>query len=459
MFRYASHRPVTLSLAQKMMEGRYFKSTSRKVYLSNESDRKRNKGMSVLAISYPVTQGAKQAIDRYPSIGKAFCLPDSGRSEFEIVRLLSNTHYGHIHQFLEFIDKWLDVSGPIGRKVLKVKHPFQLEQAAAELKTFVHLYERLGAAVQAVESPRDSVSPDVEVRFNAWTVRVEVYTPVDLIGFQLFKRYVPMVLKYLDVSCGYHLDVKTQPVHDMPGYDYATVYYPYTIPKENETHKWLAEFEEQAHQWLSKESPEQVFQMPGPGGKIDIVVKIAKLDDDPGNRQIKFIGATHSTDTKLFFEVGTVQDTAISQWGCKLKNKLRKEQCGEPSEGVLRMLVVNFAMADSGWPHFISGEKFGMRFREVIGRLNDGRHHYDVVLPAQLGYPCCFGQPIWINAYWEMNGGDFIAKAGLDRKCVPLPDSTPREIEDMLSVCDPEARVQTDDKGKEGGVPEPRSRP
>ena len=256
--------------------------------------------MSVLAISYPVTEGAKQAIDRYPAIGRAFCLPDSGRSEFEIVRLLSNTHYGHIHRFLEFIDKWLDVSGPIGRKALKLKHPFQLEQAAAELETFVHLYERLGTAVQAVEFAGNSVSPDVEVRLDAWTIRVEVYTPVDLMGFQLFERYVPMVLKYLDVSCGYRLNVKIQPVQEVPCYDQATLYYPYTIPEENETHKWLAKFAEGARQWLSKESPKQALRMPGPGGKVDIVVKIAKLDDDPGNRQICSIWATRSTDTKLF---------------------------------------------------------------------------------------------------------------------------------------------------------------
>jgi hypothetical protein len=103
--------------------------------------------MGMLTISYPVTEGARQAIDRYPAIGGAFCLPNLGRSEFEIVRLLSNTHYPRIHQFLGFIDQWLDVSGPIGRKVLKAKHPFQLEQAAAELEIFVHLYERFGTAV------------------------------------------------------------------------------------------------------------------------------------------------------------------------------------------------------------------------------------------------------------------------------------------------------------------------
>jgi hypothetical protein len=396
--------------------------------------------MGVLAISYPVTEGAKQAIDRYPAIGRAFCLPDSGRSDFEIVRLLSNTHYGHIHRFLEFIDKWLDVSGPIGRKVLKARHPFQLDQVAAELEIFVHLYERLGTAVQAVEPARNSVCPDVEVRFDAWTVKVEVYTPVDLMGFQLFKRYFPMILKYLDVACGYHLDVKTQQIQEVSSYDQAMLYYPYTIPEDNETHNWLAEFAERAQQWLSKESPKQALRMPGPGSKVDIIVKIAKLDGDPSNRQICSIWATRSTDTKLFFEVGTAKETAGSPWGRNLKrNKLRKQQCGEPAEGVLRMLVVNFAMADSGWPHFISGEKFGMRFREVIGGLDGGKQHYDVILPARLGYECCFGQPIWINAHWEVKVGDFITEAGLDRACVPPPVSTAKEIEALLSTSGSEA--------------------
>jgi hypothetical protein len=80
------------------------------------------------------------------------------------------------------------------------------------------------------------------------------------------------------------------------------------------------------------------------------------------------IGATQSTDTRLFFEVGTPEDTAKSQWGKKLKDKkLKRQQCGELAEGVLRMLLVNFAMADRGWPHFISGEKFGARWRAFLG--------------------------------------------------------------------------------------------
>ena len=387
--------------------------------------------MSALSISYPVNESTRQAIDQYSAIGKAFRLPDSGRSKFEIVRLLSNTHYEHIRRFLEFIDNWLDVSGPIGRKLIKAKHPFELEQVAAELETFVHLYERFGTAVQAVESAGDPVSPDVEVRFDPWRLRIEVYTPVDFMGFQLFERYVPMVLKYLNVSCGYHLKIKTQPLQQAFGYDPAMLYHPYTFPEENRTHEWLAEFAERALQWLSNESPTKTLRMPGPGSKVNIVVEIVKLDREPGNRQIVSTWATRSTDTKLCFEVGAPQNTAKSAWGRKLKKKLKKKQCGELTERVLRMLVVNFAMADTGWPHFISGGRFGARFREVIRNLDDDKQLYDVVMPAQLGYECCFGRPVWINAHWKKTVGGFIAEAGFDRPCVRPPDSIPQEIEDL----------------------------
>jgi len=292
----------------------------------------------------------------------------------------SNTHYDHIHRFLGFIDKWLDVSGPIGRKLLEAKYPFQLEQAAAELETFVHLYERFGTAVQAAESTGNSRVPDLEVRFDAWRFRVEVYTPVDFMGFQLFKRYVPMVLKYLDVSCGYCLKVTTQPLQQTPGYDQAMLYYPYSIPEEKETYQWLAKFSERARQWLSNRSPTQALRMPGPGGKAEIVVEIVKLDSNPDSRQICFIGATQSTDTGLFFEVGTAEDT-----------------------------------------------------------LDGGKQRYDVVLPTQLVYECYFGRPVWINAHWEATVGNFFAKAGFDDPCVPPPDSTPQEIKELLRISDPAA--------------------
>ena len=208
-------------------------------------------------------------------------------------------------------------------------------------------------------------------------------------------------------------------------------YHPYAFPEENETHKWLSEFSERARQWLSNESPTKTLCMPTPNSKIDIIVEIVKLDNDHSNRQILFTSATQSTDTKLFFEVGTAQDTSTSQWGSKIKNKLKGKQCGEPTEQTLRMLLINFAMADTGWPHFISDKKFENRFREVIHILDGGKQFYDITLPAQLRGKCCFGIPVLINAHWKEKAESFISEAGFDRPCVPPIDCTSQEIEEL----------------------------
>jgi len=387
--------------------------------------------MSTLSISYPVNENTKRVIAQYPAICNAFRLPSSGSSEFEIVRLLSNTHYEHIQRFLKFIDNYLDVSGAIGRKLIKAKHPFEMDQAAAELEAFVHLYEHFGTAVKATESGGDPVASDIEVQFDSWRLKLEIYTPVDFMGFQLFKRYVPMVLKYLDVSCGYHLKIKTQPLQRTCGYDPSIPYHPNTFPEENETHEWLTEFAEQARQWLSNISPAKELRMPAPGSNVDIIVEILELYSEPDKRQIDSIWATRSTDTKLFFEVGSPQDTAKSLWGRKIKNKLKKKQCGESIELVVRMLLINFAMADTASPHFISGERFEAKFQKVIQILDNNNQFYDVILPAQLGDRCCFGRPVWINTHSEKKTGSFISRAGFDRPCVRQSNSIPQEIEGL----------------------------
>lgn len=384
-------------------------------------------------MSYPVNEIAKKAINQFPSISKAFRLPKRDRSNFEIVRLLSNTHYEHIRRSLNFIDKWLTLSGPIGRKLIRTKHPFALQQIAAELEIFVHLYEHFDNAVQAVESGSNSASPDIEVLFESWKVRIEVYTPVDFIGFQLFNRYVPMILKYLNIPCGYHLVVKSQPLQHSSNYDQSSLFYPYNIPGEEETRQWLSEFAKRILHWFSNEKPTKIFQMTGPGGKVEVVVEILIFEKNSEYRQICFNESTKSTDTRLYFEEGDSQDTVRTPWGLKLKNKLKNQQCGEFDEGVLRMLLVNFAMADTAWPHFISGKMFETRFREVVCHLDGGREYYDVVLPAQLGHDCCFGQPVWINNNTEVRFGNFIEKAGFNKQCVGFSNSTPEDIEFFLS--------------------------
>jgi len=388
--------------------------------------------MGALNLSYPVTENARQVVAKYPAIQSGFRLPNSGRSPYEIVRLLSNTHERHIERQLEFINKWLWLSEPIGGSILRIKHPFQLEQSMAELAMFAHLYERLGAAVRAIESGGKPTCPDIEVQSDSGLVRIEVYTPVDLMGFHLFDHYVPMVLRYLDVVSGYDIRVETCPVQKMSGYDQESLFYPYTVPDEIETHQWLAQFSKEALEWLAKPQPNSELRMLGPGGKIEVLAKLAQQFETSGNRLVTVRSATRSTDTTLFFDVGTASDTAQSSWGRKLRKKLRKEQCGPIADGILRILVVNFVMADTGWPHFISEARFTSRFAETIRILVGANQPYDVVLPAQLRFRCCFGRPAWISQQWRKRGTRFIEASALDVMCQPPPDPTPDEIEELL---------------------------
>ncbi len=184
--------------------------------------------MSVINISYPITEEARQALSGLPLLSAAFKLPQSERSKHEIVRLLSNTHYDHIQHLLEFIEKWLLPSGPIGNKIIKAKHPFSFAQSISELYLFAHLHERLGT-IEATESNGAPVCPDIKIEFEDFTVKIEIYTPVDLMGFQLFQYYVPSILKYVNVSRGYHLKVEIQPIDNNPEDSPKSLYYPYTI--------------------------------------------------------------------------------------------------------------------------------------------------------------------------------------------------------------------------------------
>jgi hypothetical protein len=91
--------------------------------------------------------------------------------------------------------------------------------------------------------------------------------------------------------------------------------------------------------------------------------------------------------------------------------------------GVLRVLVVNFAQADTGWPDFLGWPDITKRIEDTVwliaGELTASLS-YDLVLPARLDIECFFGQPVWLNSSLEAQGGSFIEAAGVTRLRVEL---------------------------------------
>src|SRR5437870_6572216 len=167
--------------------------------------------MPPFRLSYPVTPEVKAALVRFPGIRKTVPIPDSGLSELHIVRLLGNTHYPHLDRLLAFIERELPGSGDIGPKALKQLDPFPFRELLAELFLFAHLRARLGPGVRPVDGPQAGRIPEIECAWQALTAMIEVYSPLDLMAFQLITEYAPPLFKYLDVSRGFVVEVAIGP--------------------------------------------------------------------------------------------------------------------------------------------------------------------------------------------------------------------------------------------------------
>lgn len=184
-------------------------------------------------------------------------------------------------------------------------------------------------------------------------------------------------------------------------------------------YEWLGELEKETISWLNKSATEPRLVKVAPGGEIKLIVELRERFDNPDNRCIIFLPYTRSTDTTLLFRDSKPESIVISEWGKKLKNKLRDKQCGDEEDGVLRLLVVNFAQADLSWPELISSPKFHTNFQGTIKLLVGDSLPYDVVIPAILSGDSCYGKPIWLSNSKVEEGLEILKRVEMTLPCLP----------------------------------------
>jgi hypothetical protein len=254
-------------------------------------------------------------------------------------------------------------------------------------------------------------------RWGCLEVPIEVYCPVDFMGFQLVENYTSTLLKYLEVNRGFELEVELRPTAEFDFYFlYYDFYFPYWFDEEQEMRRWLRMLANEARAWLNADDVRSPLIVKGPNEKWFLKVRADALFTDPRNRLIRMSTATRSTDSRLFFEIGTAKDTACSPWGKKLKRKLEKRQCGDPASDRLRILVVDFRLAETGDAGFICWPKIAARMKEVVHLLARSLcNPYDVVVPAKLGFDCGFAPAIWLTCDAAAAGSGFLEAAGLAR--------------------------------------------
>lgn len=377
---------------------------------------------NIPGVSYPIDQAVRDQLCNLPDLSRQFSLPESDWSGLEIVRLLGNAHYKHIRLLLEFLDKSVLVAGSLVDEILKQNDPMQFGGRLSELYLFCHIVHRMPGHVKLPSGSQSEKRPDMEVRGDALDVAIEVYGPINLFGFQLVKTYVIWILKYLEIDRGYDLRIKIEPgtEHDP--------FYTCKFETEKEIRPWLSQFAEAAATWLSNPSPQPVFWKEGPNASgWRLSVEIENLYQDRCIRTICQNTAGRSDDPRLYFEDDTVVMSAKGWWGWSVRKKMAKRQAGSgPSDGLLRLLVVDFAHLDTSFPDFISQPHIVDRIDKTVRLLASeigGPLPYDVVLPARLGLSCCFGTPVWLSEAGIQERQSFFDLAGLTTPCeVPRAD-------------------------------------
>ncbi len=374
-------------------------------------------------MKYPVGSEVIAALEGLPELRRRLRLGAGERSDQEMVRLLNNVHYGSIERLLRFIERRLPQAGAIGSRVIEQTDPFQLHQSCAELYLLAHLQEVPGVTATAVSPRSRTKRHDIDAVDCGLEARIEVYCPVDVPAAQLLEEAIRSVFKYLEVDRGYVLEVALATLDPM------NVSWVYDIGSVEDVRAWLSRLESEARTWLGSRLPRTALSMPGPGEALRLTATIRELTPSPGERLITVWMPGKSTDARLIFECGAPEDTARSPFGRNLRSKLGSRQCGEPAAGVWRIFVLDFTLADTGWPDFFTRPRIAARLDAVIRLLYEDLGPpppYDLVLPAHLGIECGFGAPIMAGRDPAGAAGRMVSALRLDRPfVVPATDQAP----------------------------------
>ena len=387
-------------------------------------------------LSYPVNDNVRETLERFPNIASLVRDEIVGLdlSKLEIVRLLSNTHYEKIEQTLLLLNEWFPSSSSIGNRIVQQTDQFELEQALAEFFLLVHF--RNVQEVQAsatVQKQLDLKNYDIDLTTDESRVRVEVYSPVDFFGAQFLGRMLRSLFKYLDVEKGFDINLQIETSVKDGSYAYET-------GEQVTVRKWLERLESEAVRWVMDADPGHRQRFDGPTDQIWLYAELKDVCNNLDSRQVIFHPPSQSTDTRLFFEVGKPEDTAKSQWGRKLFSKLKKRQCGRPDSSYLRLLVVNFTLADTAFPDFICRPNFEERLEETLRLLLKRVGPplpYDCVLPARLAPKCCFGRVIPLNSDNTEEIERLVKATSLDHPCVDPNVDQESLINDLLDSIPP----------------------
>ncbi len=368
-------------------------------------------------LSYPVNAEVISALDNFPKIENLLDLSANNRSDLEIVRLINNLPAPSPRQLLQLINDHIDSAGDISKNLLREKDPLCFRRMFSVLYMLAYIKRIDGLDVKGTVSKSNRIH-DIDLELNSNRAKIEIFCPIDFFGFQFVKTYSEPEFRYSRCKRGFSVSVKLL-VAEPSGF------HAHKIPNDDKTLRtWLKNLHHDVNEWLpnAEEGSEREF------AEINDVfclkATLEEIHTNPEHRYVQFIEPTRSNDTRHYFEKPLkVKDTAHSQIGNKIKSKLEKRQCGDPSPDYLRILVVDFRLMDVLDPDWFCWPRIAERMTETVQTLSDCISPpipFDVVIPARLDFDCCFGEAVLLDQDREAEMTALLQATGLDRKCQPL---------------------------------------
>ena len=356
-------------------------------------------------------------------------------SDREIVRLLENRHCPRIRSLVDQINACGDSMGEIAQRLVSSRDTIEFSRAVSEFELFVHLQMHCGGRASVIPSsqvrtPDFSVQPDDPQTDNQ--LLIELYTPVDDFGCYTFERNLFNLIKNLRISLGFDVEVEILSKN---------TYYPHTFPCFRDVEAWLYKYRDVISNWIQTAEEGDVKITDTPWSDVSVKIMLNQLHESVHDRSIVFGPSTRSTDTIHYFRIDDPDTFISTQWGQKLIGKMCLRQAGDPRAGVLRILCVDFSLADTYDYSFLVDKSVVSRLHRYLRRMCERLPDplpYDVVLPCAIDDQCGFGNPIFIADIDYHDSRRQLSSVGLS---IPFPEipiaseeETEKFMEDMLRL-------------------------
>ncbi len=385
--------------------------------------RLQNWGQSMIT-TYCVSEISKKSIEDYQWLNDNFMLGEIGhQDEREITRLLENVHYPHIAKALMIINEYGPISEEIGESLLICNDCFVFERLLAELFLFAHLYAHNGPSVIPIRRIKNTKSPDFLVKLDELELLIELYSPIDFYGYQLFERLLSTTIKNLDIELGFKLKIELTA---------ADTGYAYDFPEFRRIYSWINEFQAKFICFLGNDRNGKQFEFHTPAESVKLNIEVVSVNDDRDVRQLCFSLGTKSTDTIQYFRLENSAQFATTQWGWKINDKLSQRQAGPPSDNNIRILAINLALADTTDLKFLNNPKIQRNYTNHIAYLSSDiqpNPSYDIVILCKTSVRCGFAKPVLLSKGDSSRIQGLLDRIGLTERIMTIPRASKEETE------------------------------